>query len=110
MKSEQTMQIVESFAAFAPTKDDNVFGSLADVLSNLKQLLSTYGCAHKETIIAEANKAIDVIIAVNIPQVPDFIENILDMFLSKIAKKAIEDIVARMCAGPDPKPNFPTSK
>ncbi len=74
------------------------FGGLQDILDWLREQLSVDGiCLHKAWMIAQADAAIDQIVAVDLPYVPNLFEPFLDDLIGRVAKAKVRSMIARVC-------------
>jgi len=78
-------------------KATSTFGGLGDIFTYLKSLARDELCANKESILAAAEAAIDAVLAIDIPALPNSIEAVLDGFLAGWAKARVRALIARLC-------------
>lgn len=84
-------------AAESAANAGNLFVGVGGVVELAKKAIIEVGCEHKAEVIAAADKAIDGLVAVNLPQVPDALEQILDAWLASYAKNAVRQAIDRIC-------------
>jgi hypothetical protein len=81
-------------------KATGTFKGLADIFDFLKKMAREELCANKAAIITAADAAIDAVVAIDIPSIPNGIETLLDEMLAKIAKSRVRALIARLCPEP----------
>lgn len=83
-----------------PSLDDKatMFEMLQPLFEQLKSFLVEYGCENKDELLAKFDMAVDLVAAIDIPQIPNILEAAIDKFLSSYAKSAARKMAARFCA------------
>lgn len=84
-------------AAEAAAGADNLLSGVGSIVEWVKKAIGQVGCEHKEEIIAAADKAIDALVAVDMPQVPNALESILDTWIASYAKIMVRRAIERIC-------------
>ena len=80
--------------------------AVGNVLEWVKSAVTQYGCPKKDAILVAADKAIDTVLAINVPQIPDVFEAWIDQALSVWAKKQVRAFINKACpVTPTPAPN-----
>lgn len=79
-----------------PTKKE-IFQNLSGLLEQLEEFLTPELCEHSDAILAKFDVAVDAVLAINVPQIPDSLEVIMDSFLGKYIKNAARKLRDRMC-------------
>lgn len=74
-----------------------MFEMLGPLFEQLKTFLTEYGCENKEELLAKFDAAVDLVAAIDIPQIPNILEAAIDRFLSQYAKSAARKIAAKAC-------------
>jgi hypothetical protein len=77
---------------------DNIWGKLGVVVDWVADAVLEFGCDHREDVLAVADKAIDYIVSLDIPQIPPVVEIYIDSKLEKAAKSWIRDQLDKLCA------------
>jgi hypothetical protein len=90
--SEFLSDAMESIAG-AP----NTAAGVSAVVEWVKSAVVQYGCPKKDAIVAAADKAIDAVLAINVPQIPDIVEAFIDKSLAVWAKKQVRVLIDKAC-------------
>lgn len=94
MKDIKTLQFEIPAAADGMT----MFEMLQPLFEQLKTFVVEYGCENKDEILAKFDMAVDLVAAIDIPQIPAILESAIDRFLASYAKSAARKMAARLCA------------
>lgn len=81
----------------ATTDAPNCAAGVGNVVEWVKNAIVQYGCPKKDAIIAAADKAIDAVLAINVPQIPDVLEAWLDQALAVWGKKQVRALIDKAC-------------
>lgn len=84
--------------ALEHVKAENAALSVGGVVEWAKKAVREYGCPHQDEIIAVADRAIDAAVAINVPQIPDVIEQLIDQTLASWGKQKVRSLLAKACA------------
>lgn len=69
----------------------------AMVLKTFQSSLAQYGCGHKDELLAIAYALVDKLVAYDIPQIPNWIESIIDPICDKTLKDMLREQADRLC-------------
>lgn len=94
------MPDVKNVQFVIPSAADGVtmFEMLQPLFEQLKTFLTEYGCENKDELLAKFDMAVDLVAAIDIPQIPAILESAIDRFLASYAKAAARKLAARLCA------------
>lgn len=78
---------------------EGTWGGIQNVIDWLKGKLSLDGvCQYKDVLIAKADWAVEQIVAIDVPGIPNLIvEPFLDEILAKVAKAQVRSMIAKVC-------------
>lgn len=76
---------------------DNVWSKVGAVFAWAQEAIIEIGCEHQQFVVDAADKAIDYLIAIDIPQLPDVVEIYVDGKLGKAAKAWVRDELKKVC-------------
>lgn len=82
---------------FTMPVSEDVFGGLGDLLKQFREFLLQNGCDNMEEYLAKLDVAIDALLAINVPQIPDTFEAMIDNFLGQLAKSQARVWAKKFC-------------
>lgn len=93
----QSEKFFADLLEYVPATPDNALSKIGAVIVWAKKAAIEVGCEHKEELLAAADKGIDYLASIDIPQIPDVMEVYIDSRLTKAAKAWLREEVAKVC-------------
>lgn len=88
-----------NFVVPSAGKLDSVFELVSPLFTQLKDFLKKEGCdpEFQKALLEKFDMAVDLAVAIDIPQVPNLVEALVDKFVAQYAKNTARKLVANFC-------------